>query len=134
VNPLPALANAFLTFGCLDHFGKVNRPVLRLWAEVLRSVADSRLLLLTPEGPQRQSTLDRLSEEGVSPERVTFVGHRSRQAYLTQYHHIDVVLDTFPYNGNTPSLDALWMGVPVITLDVRFFIHSGGARAQPELI
>jgi predicted O-linked N-acetylglucosamine transferase (SPINDLY family) len=116
VNPLPALANGFVTFGCLNHFGKVNRPVLRLWAEVMCAVAGSRLLLLAPEGPQRQSTLDRLGEDGVSPERVTFVAHQPQQAYLGLYRHIDVVLDTFPYNGHTTSLDSLWMGVPVITL------------------
>jgi predicted O-linked N-acetylglucosamine transferase (SPINDLY family) len=116
VKPLPVLANGFVTFGCLNHFGKVNRPVLQLWAKVLRAVEGSRLLLLTPEGPQRQSTLDQLREEGVSPERVTFVGQQPGQAYLGLYHHIDVGLDTFPYNGHTTSLDSLWMGVPVITL------------------
>jgi predicted O-linked N-acetylglucosamine transferase (SPINDLY family) len=139
LNPLPALANGSVTFGCLNHFGKVNWPVLRLWAEVMRAVADSRLLLLTPEGPQRQSTLDRLTEEGVSPERVTFVGHQTRQAYLGLYHHIDVVLDTFPYNGHTTSLDALWMGVPVITLVGQTAVGRAGLSqltnlGLPELI
>lgn len=139
VNPLPALANGFVTFGCLNHFGKVNRPVLRLWAKVLQAVAGSRLLLLTPEGPQRQSTLDQLSEEGVSPERVTFVGHLPRQAYLGFYHHIDIALDTFPYNGHTTSLDSLWMGVPVITLVGQTVVGRAGLSqltnlGLPELI
>jgi predicted O-linked N-acetylglucosamine transferase (SPINDLY family) len=102
-------------------------------------VADSRLLLLTPEGPQRQSTLDRLSEEGVSPGRVTFIGHQPRQAYLGLYHQIDVVLDTFPYNGHTTSLDSLWMGVPVITLVGQTAVGRAGLSqltnlGLPELI
>jgi predicted O-linked N-acetylglucosamine transferase (SPINDLY family) len=139
VNSLPALANRTVTFGCLNHFGKVNRPVLRLWAEVLRAVPNSRLLLLTPEGPQRQSTLDRLSEEGVWAERVTFVGHQPRQAYLGLYHQIDVMLDTFPYNGHTTSLDSLWMGVPVITLVGQTAVGRAGLSqltnlGLPELI
>jgi predicted O-linked N-acetylglucosamine transferase (SPINDLY family) len=139
VSPLPALANGFITFGCLNHFGKVNRPVLRLWAEVLRAVSDSRLLLLTPEGPQRQSTRDRLSEEGVSPERVTFVAHQPRQAYLGLYQQIDVMLDTFPYNGHTTSLDSLWMGVPVVTLVGQTAVGRAGLSqltnlGLPELI
>ncbi len=139
VNQLPALANGSVTFGCLNHFGKVNQPVLRLWAKVLRAVAGSRLLLLTPEGPQRQSTLEQLSEEGVSPERVNFVGHQPRQAYLGLYHHIDIVLDTFPYNGHTTSLDSLWMGVPVITLVGQTVVGRAGLSqltnlCLPELI
>jgi predicted O-linked N-acetylglucosamine transferase (SPINDLY family) len=139
VNPLPVLANGSVTFGCLNHFGKVNRPVLQLWAQVLQAVEGSRLLLLAPEGPQRQSTLDRLREEGVSPERVTFVGPQPRQAYLELYHQIDIVLDTFPYNGHTTSLDSLWMGVPVITLVGQTAVGRAGLSqltnlGLPELI
>jgi len=89
--------------------------------------------------PPRQSTLDQLREEDVSPERVTFVGHLPRQAYLGLYHHIDVVLDTFPYNGHTTSLDSLWMGVPVITLVGQTVVGRAGLSqltnlGLPELI
>ncbi len=139
VNPLPALSNGFVTFGCLNQFAKVNRPVLRLWAEVLRAVTGSRLLLLAPEGPLRPATLEQLAEDGVSPERVTFVGHQPRQQYLATYHAIDVVLDTFPYNGHTTSLEALWMGVPVITLVGQTVVGRAGLSqltnlGLPELI
>jgi predicted O-linked N-acetylglucosamine transferase (SPINDLY family) len=139
VNPLPAVANGFVTFGCLNHFGKVNRPVLRLWAEVLRAVPGSRLLLLVPEGPQRQSTLEQLEQDGIEPARLTFVGHQPRQAYLEQYHDLDMVLDTFPYNGHTTSLEALWMGVPVVTLVGQTVVGRAGLSqlinlGLPELI
>jgi len=116
VNPLPALADARLTFGCLNNFCKVNESVLNLWARVLLAVPESRMLLLAAEGSHRQNTLQLLAHAGVSPNRIEFVGHRPRRDYLALYHRIDIGLDTFPYNGHTTSLDSYWMGVPVITL------------------
>jgi predicted O-linked N-acetylglucosamine transferase (SPINDLY family) len=126
VNPLPALDRGFVTFGCLNHFAKVNSGVLSLWARVLRSVEGSRLLLLSPEGTHRREVLERLEHDGVAPERVTFVARQPRWEYLELYHGIDVMLDTFPYNGHTTSLDALWMGVPVITLRGRTVVGRAG--------
>jgi protein O-GlcNAc transferase len=139
VNALPALGNGFVTFGCLNHFAKVNADVLGLWARVLRAVDRSRLLLLAPEGPHRGHALDRLEGEGVSPDRVAFVAHQPRRPYLELYHRIDLVLDTFPYNGHTTSLDALWMGVPVVTIAGRTAVGRAGLSqlrnlGLPELI
>src|SRR5262249_18869464 len=105
-----------LRFGSLNNFGKVNVPVLKLWARVLKAVDRSRLLLLAAEGPHRQHTLDVLEQEGVAPERVTFAAKQPRPQYLELYHHIDIGLDTFPYNGQTTTLDAFWLGVPVVTI------------------
>jgi predicted O-linked N-acetylglucosamine transferase (SPINDLY family) len=116
VNSLPALTAGVFTFGCLNNFCKVNDGVLALWARVMREVGDSRLLLLTNPGSHRQRTVDRLAQEGVSPARIEFIETQSRRRYLELYHRIDLALDTFPYNGHTTSLDALWMGVPVVTL------------------
>jgi predicted O-linked N-acetylglucosamine transferase (SPINDLY family) len=105
-----------MTFGSINNFCKVNTEVLKLWAGVLRSVERSRLLLLAAEGPYRQDTLRLLEQEGIAPDRVIFVGKRSRAEYLQLCHRIDVGLDTFPYNGQTTSLDCFWMGVPVVTM------------------
>jgi predicted O-linked N-acetylglucosamine transferase (SPINDLY family) len=116
VNPLPALDTGAVTFGCLNNFCKVNEPVLRLWAQVLGKVAGSSLLLLARAGSHRQRTLETLEREGVEARRVKFVENRARRDYLELYHRLDIVLDTFPYNGHTTSLDALWMGVPVVSL------------------
>ena len=139
VNPLPAQANGFVTFGCLNQFVKVNGRVLALWARVLRAVDRSRLLLLAPEGQFRRDTLQRLEQEGVAPDRVAFVPHQPRRQYLELYHGIDLMLDTFPYNGHTTSLDALWMGVPVVTLVGRTVVGRAGCRqltnlGLPELV
>jgi protein O-GlcNAc transferase len=116
VSAVPAVENGFITFGCLNNFCKVNDSVLKLWARVLTAVDGSRLLLLAPEGSLRQRTLDLLAREGVERDRVTFVARQPRARYLELFHRIDIGLDTFPYNGHTTSLDAFWMGVPIVTL------------------
>lgn len=116
VNDLPALAGDGLTFGCLNSFSKVNEPVLRLWARVLGQVDRSRLLLLAGRGSHRQWGQDLLAAHGVAPDRLTVVEPQPRPEYLALYQRIDVALDPFPYNGHTTSLDALWMGVPVVSL------------------
>jgi predicted O-linked N-acetylglucosamine transferase (SPINDLY family) len=139
VNALPAGETGLLTFGCLNNFCKVNAPVLQLWARVLRDVEGSQLLLLAPQGPHREDTLGLLRQEGVASGRVTFVEHRPRQQYLELYHRIDIGLDTLPYNGHTTSLDALWMGVPVVTLVGRTVVGRAGLSqlsnlGLPELI
>src|SRR5262245_1688585 len=116
VSELPALSSGQVTFGCLNNFCKINDGVLRLWARVLKDVERSRLVLLAPQGSARQRTLDVMQQQGIAEDRVSFADFRPRLDYLAQYHQIDIGLDTFPYNGHTTSLDALWMGVPVVTL------------------
>ena len=110
---LPALPRRRVTFGCLNNFCKVTDPILDLWAQVLRAVPASDLLLLAPTGACRARVKARL---GVMADRIEFVTHRPRAEYLQLYHRIDIGLDTFPYHGHTTSLDALWMGVPVVSL------------------
>ena len=116
VSALPALMTGAITFGCLSNFCKVNDPTLQLWAKVLAAMPASQLLLMVPPGPPRHHVANVLAEHGVAPQRVEFVGYQSRDLYLQTYHRIDLGLDTLPYNGHTTSLDAMWMGVPVITL------------------
>jgi protein O-GlcNAc transferase len=116
INALPALETRRVTFGCLNNFCKVNDHLLSLWANVLRQVKHSRLLLLAPMGNCRPRTLERFRNDGVDPARIEFVEFQSREKYLATYNRIDLGLDTFPYNGHTTSLDSFWMGVPVVTL------------------
>jgi len=116
VNKLPAKESGHVTFGSLNNFCKINDPVLKLWARVLRAAPDARLMILTGLGSHRERTWGFLEGEGVAPTRVEFVEPRPRKAYLELYHRLDVVLDPFPYGGHTTSLDALWMGVPVVSL------------------
>jgi protein O-GlcNAc transferase len=116
VGPLPALDRRHVTFGCLNNFCKVNEACLRLWARVLTAVPGSHLLVSSPAGAHRQRVLAFLDAEGVAPARVAFAGRQPRRDYLRLYDGIDIALDTLPYNGHTTSLDAFWMGVPVVTL------------------
>jgi protein O-GlcNAc transferase len=139
VNALPAAEHGQVVFGCLNNFCKVNPLVLQLWARVLRAVDCSRLTLLTGEGRHRQHTLDLLAAEGVARDRVTFVANRPRPEYLRYYHGLDIGLDTVPYNGHTTSLDAFWMGVPVVTLAGATVVGRAGVcqlmhLGLPELI
>ena len=100
----------------LNNFCKINESVLQLWADVLRSVPDSRLMLLADLGTHRQRTIDFLAEQGIRSDRISFSSLLPRAEYLKLYHQIDIALDTVPYNGHTTSLDCFWMGVPVVTL------------------
>ena len=111
---LPAIKNGYVTFGCLNNFGKVNEDVLVRWSRVLRETPGSRLRLLAPEGRARQWTVETFGREGVEEGRIEFVGFQDRALYLREYQRIDVGLDTLPYNGHTTSLDSMWMGVPVV--------------------
>lgn len=139
VNPLPALESGTVTFGCLNNFCKINEPVLSLWARVLRKVNDSRLILLASVGKHRQRALEALEREGVEGRRVEFVEFLPHREYLEMYHRLDIVLDTFPYNGHTTNLDALWMGAPVVTLAGETTVSRAGLSqltnlGLPELI
>lgn len=139
VSPLPALANGRITFGSLNHFRKVNAGALRVWARVLLAVPNSRLVLVAPEGGARERVHSLFEEASVSRDRVEFVGRCARLDYLARYREIDIGLDTFPYNGHTTSLDALWMGVPTVTLVGETVVGRAGLcqamnLGLPELI
>ncbi|EDY16835.1 TPR repeat-containing protein [Chthoniobacter flavus Ellin428] len=139
VSDSSAKQNGIVTFGSLNNFCKVNDPMLQLWARVLRGVKGSRLVLLSHAGTHRQRTLDILTEAGIDPSRIEFATHRPRPKYLELYRHLDVVLDPFPYNGHTTSLDALWMGVPVVTLAGKTAVSRAGLSqlsnlGLPELV
>ena len=116
VNELPATKQGFVTFGSLNTFCKTNERTFTLWAHVLRAIPRSRLLLLAPPGSARQRTCATFEKEGVASERIEFVDSQPRGDYMKTYWRIDIALDTVPYNGHTTSLDAWWMGVPVVTL------------------
>lgn len=134
VHPPPCLQNEAVTFGCLNHFGKINTQVLDAWGRLLRQVPLSRLLMLSPIGSHRDRVVAFLAEKHrIEPERVNFVTGRPRAEYLALYHLLDVLLDPFPYNGHTTTLDALWMGVPVISLAGQTPVSRGGLSVLSNL-
>jgi protein O-GlcNAc transferase len=116
INELPALTADGVTFGSLNNFAKVHEGVLARWARVLEAVKGSRLVMLCPEGRTRERVLAFFGARGIGAERVKLLGVLSLWDYLRLYQRIDLGLDPFPYNGITTTCDALWMGVPVLTL------------------
>jgi predicted O-linked N-acetylglucosamine transferase (SPINDLY family) len=126
VNELPAIQRGQMTFGSLNTFSKINEPVLHLWARVLGQVKASRLILLSRSGSHRQRVRDLFEREGIAGDRVEFLDRRPRLSYLELYHALDIALDPFPYGGHTTSLDALWMGVPVVSLAGNTPVSRGG--------
>jgi len=116
VGPLPALQNGYVTFGSLNTFAKVNSRVIELWKEVLDAVPNSRLMVHATMGDANAAARKVFTDAGIAPDRLTLVGRAQRDQYLDLYNRIDIALDPFPYGGGTTSLDALWMGVPLVTL------------------
>jgi predicted O-linked N-acetylglucosamine transferase (SPINDLY family) len=118
--PLPALAAGHITFGSFNKLGKVSDATVALWARVLAAVPRSRLFLKSKalaEEEVRRDTVARFAAAGVSAERLTLFGWVPEDAgHLAAYGRVDVALDTFPYSGTTTTCEALWMGVPVVTL------------------
>ncbi|RTR22984.1 tetratricopeptide repeat protein [Azospirillum griseum] len=120
-HPVGHGADRPLTFGSLNNPAKVNDAVLTLWARVLRAVPGSRLLLRYRdqflEPLLRDHVVAVLAGCGVAADRLVFPdGAADRRHHLAVYHEIDIALDTHPFSGATTSFEALWMGVPVVTL------------------
>jgi predicted O-linked N-acetylglucosamine transferase (SPINDLY family) len=133
ISQIPALSNGFLTFGCFANLSKINEKVVSTWASILRQIPESRLLLKNSQfsDPTLIQYIQRqFVQYGISVNRLNFEGPESRSVYFEAYNRVDFVLDTFPYPGGTTSIDALWMGVPVLTLKGdRFLSHLGESIA-----
>lgn len=127
--PLPMSANGAVTFGCFNHLVKLNDAVVALWARVLRAVPGSRLFLKTKQlddASVGQATCARFAAHGIDVARLTLEGESSRRKLLATYNHVDIALDPYPYPGGVTTLEALWMGVPVLTRrGDRFLSHVG---------
>jgi len=84
-------------------------------------------MLLAPRDPARERVLGELDEEGIAADHIEFAADRlPRLDYLRLYHRIDLALDSLPYNGHTTSLDAFWMGVPIVTLIGKTVVGRAG--------
>ena len=113
VNQLPALSNGYVTFASFNNLAKVSPEAVAAWAEILRRQAGAKLLLVGRAGNSLQVDFEK---HGIAADRLEFSERLPMHEFLTLHHRVDVLLDTFPYNGGTTSLLALWMGVPIVTL------------------
>jgi protein O-GlcNAc transferase len=118
--PVPGVPGGEVTFGCFNNFAKVSDSTLKAWARLLVAVPGSRLLLKS-RGLDSPGTANRILEKfaaaGIEAGRIELHGRTTGIAdHLGLYARVDVALDTYPYHGTTTTCEAMWMGVPVVTL------------------
>lgn len=137
VSALPARGNGYITFGSFNKLAKVTPEVMVVWARLLLAIPSSRLFLKTGalvEEAMQQRVLKVFADLGVASGRLELRGHdKSPSAHLEQYGKVDIGLDPFPYNGTTTSCEALWMGVPVLTLAGRTHVGRVGISQMTNL-
>ncbi len=132
VNELPAKRNGFVTFGSFNNSCKISGEVLATWGRILRAVPNSRLMLLAKQGGHRRRMTEVMETHGIAADRLIFADYLpatdnlDQGRLLSRYHQVDIALDTFPYNGMTTTLDALWMGAPVVSLIGRRSLGRAG--------
>jgi len=130
VGPLPALTNGFVTFGCFNNLAKLGEDVLALWTAVLAAVPGSKLFLRSMQFQDAEvaaALLNRFAAQGITADRLLLEGYSAtRAAVFNAYNRVDIALDPFPYPGVTTSVEALWMGVPVLTMRGQSLLSRNG--------
>jgi hypothetical protein len=118
VAPPPCLKGGALTFGSLAPQYKITTSVVEAWSRILKDSPGSRLILkngVLGQPAARDFVRDLFAQFAVPPDRIELDGPAEHFTFLERYHDIDIALDTFPYNGGTTTMEALWQGVPVLT-------------------
>jgi len=120
ISHLPALAPGNVTFASFNNAVKISPDVIALWSKLLQALPDARLLMKGKQLGDRQTVarlLSQFEQNGISADRLEFMSWiPSSEEHLALYNRVHIALDTFPYNGTTTTCEALWMGIPVITL------------------
>jgi protein O-GlcNAc transferase len=138
----PLARNGYVTFGSFNALQKMSDATVETWAQILRVVPDAHLMLKSlafADQGTRRAVQGRFAAAGIEPVRVEVLPPSDHTAFLAEYRRVDVALDPFPYNGGTTSCDALWMGVPLVTLaEERFCARMGLSILEhvglPELV
>ncbi|MCB2017522.1 MAG: tetratricopeptide repeat protein [Hydrogenophaga sp.] len=118
-NPLPALSQGFVTLASFQELAKLNDRVLALWSQVINPLPGARLRVQSArlaKREERKRFLRRLAAAGIAADRCELLPPATRAGYLRAHHDVDFILDSFPYTGGTTTSEALWMGVPTLTL------------------
>ena len=117
---LPCLKRGHVTFGSFNNLTKMGPQVIKVWAKILQAVPDSHLLLKSKQltdSSTKSRYLELFKQEGISEDRLELHSWMpEKDGHLRLYDHVDIGLDPFPYNGTTTTCEALWMGIPVITM------------------
>ena len=116
-NPPPLIKNNYITFGSFNNPSKINENVIGCWAKILENIKNSKLIIKCPSGKQQLIRIKKsLEEKRILDSVIFYTSFDNKKDHLNLYKKVDIVLDTFPYNGVTTSFEAIWMGVPVLTM------------------
>lgn len=119
VSQLSALESGYVTFGSFNNSLKLNPIIVGLWSKVLVGVKGSRMIIKIKGGDDEnvRGYLYKMFEDGgVSSDRVEIIAHVTDSEHFELYSRIDIALDSYPYHGTTTTCEAMWMGVPVVSL------------------
>ncbi|MBY8604103.1 MAG: tetratricopeptide repeat protein [Burkholderia sp.] len=128
VNVLPALHNGYTTYASFNRLNKLSPHVIEVWARVLHADPTARMALgaIGSDGDQ-QTLTEWFARAGIDANRLTFHRRSNIPVYMQQHHGVDLCLDAFPYTGSTTTLNALWMGVPTVTIPGATMAGRGSA-------
>ena len=133
INEAPSTQNNNITFGSFNNFNKISDNVIKTWSEILKTVKNSKLILKSSSPTMTSSLSNKFEKENVL-ESIEFEPHvKNFDEHMRHYKKIDIALDTFPYNGVTTSFEAIWMGVPVLTMQGYNFNSRCGESINKNL-
>ena len=130
IGPLPLLYSGHVTFGAFHNFARVSSDILSLWSKILKKIPNAHFVIksrIFADKPTCRHILDFFFQNGIASDRIQLLPFQTSVAeHLDLYRNIDIGLDTFPYNGTTTTCEALWMGVPVISLEGKTYASRIG--------
>ena len=133
VSSLPAARNGMVTFGSMNNFCKVTQPTLAAWSRLLQVIPQSRLILHMRQGAHREELLRSFEQQGIARQRLVLMDWLNIAEYFKNYAQVDIALDPFPHGGGTTTCDALWMGVPVVSLAGQMAVSRGSLSILSNL-
>ena len=129
VGPVPAFTTGHITFGSFNNFKKVTPQVFEVWSKILNSIPGSCLIMkskIFSDKTTRRYATDMFVQRGIIENRIILQSADTSPKHLESYNLVDIGLDTFPFNGLTTTCEAMWMGLPVITLAGTGFAARAG--------
>ena len=137
VSACPGDHKGVITFASFNNLAKINDAVIAAWVQILQGVPDSRLLMKNrafADAGVRQRYIDMFGRYGIAEQRLQLCGWTTdNHSHMSMYGDVDIALDSFPYNGTTTTCEALWMGVPVISLAGRHHVNRVGLSLLQRL-